>query len=242
MDQYRSRLKLSENFERHWSIRISGEKGMDQSLVHTFSWGNSYGPMVLKVLRKFPPTLVLVHGWLFPVFRGQKNRTRKKKTNSWERRFPGTFRTNVTLILPIFSLSFQWEEGQKFPGTKFLGTFFSLILGGFSPSDFFFRGLTKGWFSKSVVDIGPLIEALKIFHRGSNRGSRGLPPRVGPLVGGVFHEGVRIRVGLFLFGAHRRGREGANLCILVLLFGASRVAIARTCYRAPEPRDPESAF
>ena len=40
---------------------------MDQSLVHTFSWGNSYGPVVLKVLLKFPPTLVLVHGWLFPV-------------------------------------------------------------------------------------------------------------------------------------------------------------------------------
>ena len=59
-------LKLSENFERHWSIRISGEIHMDQSLVHTFSWGNSYGPMVLKVLLKFPPTLVLVHGWLFP--------------------------------------------------------------------------------------------------------------------------------------------------------------------------------
>ena len=35
-------------------------------MVHTFSWGNSYGPMVLKVLLKFPPTLVLVHGWLFP--------------------------------------------------------------------------------------------------------------------------------------------------------------------------------
>ena len=41
---------------------------MDQSLVHTFSWGNSYGPMVLKFLLKFPPTLVLVHGWLFPVW------------------------------------------------------------------------------------------------------------------------------------------------------------------------------
>ena len=27
---------------------------MDQSSVHTFSWGNSYGPMVLKVLLKFP--------------------------------------------------------------------------------------------------------------------------------------------------------------------------------------------
>ena len=66
MDQYRSRLKLSENFECHWSIPFPGEIHMDQSLVHTFSWGNSYGPMVLKVLLMFPPTLVLVHGWLFP--------------------------------------------------------------------------------------------------------------------------------------------------------------------------------
>ena len=65
MDQCRSRLKPSMNFERHWSILISGEIHMDQSLVHTFSWGNSYGPMVLKVFLKFPPTLALVHGWLF---------------------------------------------------------------------------------------------------------------------------------------------------------------------------------
>ena len=72
MDQCRSRLKLSENSEHHWSIRISGEIRMDQSLVHTFSWGNSYGPMVLKVLLKFPPTLALVHGWLFPVLVGEK--------------------------------------------------------------------------------------------------------------------------------------------------------------------------
>ena len=64
----RSRLKLSENFERHWSIPILGEVHMDQSLVHTFSWGNSYGPMVLKVLQKFPLTLALVHGWLFPEY------------------------------------------------------------------------------------------------------------------------------------------------------------------------------
>ena len=64
MDQCRSRLKLSENFEHHWSIQIT--KNVDQSLVHTFSWGNSYGPMVLKVLLKFHPTLALVHGWLFP--------------------------------------------------------------------------------------------------------------------------------------------------------------------------------
>ena len=34
MDQYRSRQKPSENFERHCSIRISGQIHMDQSLVH----------------------------------------------------------------------------------------------------------------------------------------------------------------------------------------------------------------
>ena len=28
--------------------------------------GNSYGPMPLKVRQKFPPRLLLVHGWLFP--------------------------------------------------------------------------------------------------------------------------------------------------------------------------------
>ena len=54
MDQYRSRQKLSENFEGHWSIPFPGEIHMDQSLVHTFSWGNLYGPMVLKVFQKFP--------------------------------------------------------------------------------------------------------------------------------------------------------------------------------------------
>ena len=43
----------------HWSILISGEIHMDQSLVHTFSWGNSYGPMVLKLFLEFPPILVV---------------------------------------------------------------------------------------------------------------------------------------------------------------------------------------
>ena len=64
MDQYRSRLKLSENFERHWSILISGEIHMDQSLVHTFPWGNSYGPMVAKVLLKFPPPHTGIGPWM----------------------------------------------------------------------------------------------------------------------------------------------------------------------------------
>ena len=55
---------------------------MDQSLVHTFSWGNSYGPMVLKVLQKFPPTLVLVHGWLFPELQAKSRSYRPKVTRT----------------------------------------------------------------------------------------------------------------------------------------------------------------
>ena len=81
MDQCRSRLKLSENIERHWSMRSSGEIHMDQSLVHTFSWGNSYGPMVLKVLLKFPPTPVLVPGWLFPGL--QKHVSKRSSIAFW---------------------------------------------------------------------------------------------------------------------------------------------------------------
>ena len=53
-------------------------------LVHTFSWGNSYGPMVLEVLLKFPPTLVLVHGWLFPVCAYFSARRRTVCTNCSE--------------------------------------------------------------------------------------------------------------------------------------------------------------
>ena len=49
------------------TILISGEIHMNRSLVHIFSCGNSYGPMVPESSLKFPPTLVtLVHGWLFP--------------------------------------------------------------------------------------------------------------------------------------------------------------------------------
>ena len=61
MDQCRSRLKLSENFERHWSIPlpIIGP----YPFLGKFVWTN--GP---ELFLKFPPTLVLVHGWLFPVW------------------------------------------------------------------------------------------------------------------------------------------------------------------------------
>ena len=98
MDQCRSRPKLSENFERHWSIPISGEIHMYQSLVHTFSWGNSYGPMILKVLQQFPPTLALVHGWLFP---GQG---RKKYTPPpWRPSFFSFSGSEALWCIPFFS-------------------------------------------------------------------------------------------------------------------------------------------
>ena len=109
MDQYRSRLKLSENFECHWSIRISGEIHMDQSLVHIFSWGNSYGPMVLKILLKFPHTLVLVRGWqeLFP-----------GKDGSIFMRPPSeSVSTGVWRILVFGEPSKLQKEGEK-PGRK----------------------------------------------------------------------------------------------------------------------------
>ena len=65
---------------------------------------------------------------------------KKKKTNSWERRFPGTFRTNVPLILPIFSV-FSVGGGPKVPRNFVPGNFFFffLILGGSSPAQ-------KVWF------------------------------------------------------------------------------------------------
>ena len=64
--------------------------------------------------------------------RGQKNRTRKKN-KFLGTEVPRNFLDQCSLDFAYF-LSFQWEGGQKFPGTLFLGTFF-LILGGFSPSE-----------------------------------------------------------------------------------------------------------
>ena len=68
-------------------------------------------------------------------FLGGRKTAQEKKTNSWERRLPGTFRTNVPLILPIFSV-FSVGGGPKVPRNFVPGNFFFLILGGFSPSDF----------------------------------------------------------------------------------------------------------
>ena len=57
--------------------------------------------------------------------RGRKT-AQEKKTNSWERRFPGTFRTNVPLILPIFSV-FSVGGGPKVPRNFVPGNFFFLF-------------------------------------------------------------------------------------------------------------------
>ena len=65
---------------------------------------------------------------------GGRKAAQQKKTSSWERRFPGTFRTNVPLILPIFSV-FSVGGGPKVPRNFVPGNFFFLILGGFSPSE-----------------------------------------------------------------------------------------------------------
>ena len=54
MDQYRSRPKLSENFEGHWSIPFSGEIHMDQSLVHTFPGEIRMDQWSWKFFKSFP--------------------------------------------------------------------------------------------------------------------------------------------------------------------------------------------
>ena len=85
--------------------------------------------------------------------RGQKNRTRKK-TNSWERRFPGTFRTNVPLILPIFSV-FSVGGCPKVPRNFVPGNFFFLILGGFSPCD-----MLKSRTSRGMGPLNPVAQGV----------------------------------------------------------------------------------
>ena len=57
---------------------------------------------------------------------GGRKTAQEKKNNSWERRFPGTFRTNVPLILPIFSV-FSVGGGPKVPRNFVPGNFFFLF-------------------------------------------------------------------------------------------------------------------
>ena len=65
--------------------------------------------------------------------RGQKNRTRKK-TNSWERRFPGTFSDQCSLDFAYFLCLFSGRRAKSSQERCSWELFF-LILGGFSPSD-----------------------------------------------------------------------------------------------------------
>ena len=90
---------------------------MDQSLVHTFSWGNSYGPMVLKGLPNIPSALVLVHGWLFPESR---NSLRSLKRDGFETletvsRLRGK-RVYTTTAGPLFSRSVARPRGHRVHG------------------------------------------------------------------------------------------------------------------------------
>ena len=63
---------------------------------------------------------------LTPERLGGRKTAQEKKTNSWKRRFPGTFRTNVPLILPIFSV-FSVGGGPKVPRNFVPGNFFFLF-------------------------------------------------------------------------------------------------------------------
>ena len=82
-----------------------------------------------------------VRGWLqgatqSQAFRGPATllfilqNSRGQKTAQEKKQIPGNGGSQELFgpMFPwfcLFSLSFQWEEGQKFPGTLFLGTFFS---------------------------------------------------------------------------------------------------------------------
>ena len=54
---------------------------------------------------------------------GGRKAAQEKKQNSRERRFPGTFRKHVPLILPFFSV-FSVGGGPKVPRNKVPGNFF----------------------------------------------------------------------------------------------------------------------
>ena len=68
MDRCWCRAELSESFGGHWSISISGEIRMDQWPFALF-WSFRESRMDQwrwKFVKKFPPRVALVHGWLFP--------------------------------------------------------------------------------------------------------------------------------------------------------------------------------
>ena len=102
------------------------------TLFRTFPGDGPSGPTARPPLSRYSASLDLSH----LIGRGQK--TAQKKTNSWERRFPGTFRTNVPLILPIFSV-FSVGGGPKVPRNFVPGNFFSYFRWFFSFRPMFFR-------------------------------------------------------------------------------------------------------
>ena len=100
-------------------------------LVHTNFGGNSYGPIIgpYLFLGKFVWTNGPESSSKVSPYTGigpWMALPSKKKTNSWERRFPGTFRTSVPLILPIFSV-FSVGGGPKVPRNFVPGNFFFLF-------------------------------------------------------------------------------------------------------------------
>ena len=141
-DQTHHHIK-KHSMDRCWCTILANilHKGSPGTFCFTIIIGRFLQQSIIKNL--IPPSLG-----------GRKTAQEKKKqTNSWERRFPGTFRTNVPLILPIFSVFSQWEEGQKFPGTLFLGTCFS-----------YFR-----WFlSFRITSKSALYEPMPVYHPGQH--------------------------------------------------------------------------
>ena len=70
-------LRISQG---HFCCNLLQKWGTDpvQNFPMVFG-GNLYGPMTVEVRQKLPPRLVLVHGWLLPVFGGcAKDRGRRR--------------------------------------------------------------------------------------------------------------------------------------------------------------------
>ena len=82
MDQYRSRLKLSENFENDWSIPFPGEIRMDQ-----WSW---------KFFKSFPYTGI--GPWMAGQNRFSRNRNGSRNRSNHSMREPQPNRTGAILV------------------------------------------------------------------------------------------------------------------------------------------------
>ena len=100
---------------------------MDQSLVHTFSWGNLYGPMVLNVLQKFP-----LH-WYWSMDGYSQGIPKNLSSQVFKKRLlqksEGNFSNRIPWwILPwifwwIFSGLFPWKKQEEKIHPKIHGNF-----------------------------------------------------------------------------------------------------------------------